>query len=194
MSKHPVPGVKAHVKAHMPAQAHEHVKEADIHPAEQAFPEKVRSAFLRVVNDRKYTGQISRFLSAYEFKAQFEWLGESGSRAGVITTDGLAYALRAALVNYTVPSSLQRSRTQYGLRRAYGRRRQSDKSARATALKKAIDVAVTDRLSVDRFKNRLMRSGSDAESASLAEIQKHILMALDKYCAEQETGISYDEA
>jgi hypothetical protein len=194
MSKHPVPGVKAHVKVHMLAQAHQHGKEAGIHPAEQAFPEKVRSAFLQVVNDRKYTGQISRFLSAYEFKAQFEWLGESGSRAGIITTDGLAYALRTALVNYTIPPTLQTARTHYGLRRAYGRRRQSDKSARATALKKAIDVAVTDQLSMDRFKNRLTRSGSDVENASLAEIQKHILMALDKYCAEQETGISYDEA
>jgi hypothetical protein len=152
-----------------------------------AFQESFYTAMSAILMLPEHETTLLRFLSAYEYRCQFPWLEESQQGSYTGNQDGLAYALQAALATYIVTNTID-DVDQHTPRKSAQTLLPEQKLHLLTALQATID----EKMSLERFELRLARAELNVAELSLAELQKHILRALDHYYSQRMKGVAND--
>lgn len=150
----------------------------------QAFQEKFREAMLGIIQTPGYSRMLEDFHTAYEYRRKFPWLGEN-------TTDGLAYALQAALDSYIIsdPATAE----ELALPRGFGGKIDSSiDSEWAERLRIAVDATIQEAFSLESFENELAEADIDINTISSYALQGYIADALERYYNRRMIGLSPD--
>lgn len=157
----------------------------------RAFQEQFRQAVTSMLTAPEYHETFTCFLTAYEYRKQFPWLEEHVPRRK--GQSGLSVALQTALATYIVPrAALSEGFATPCEQSEY----QPGKSVMSPEWIDEFMIAVTatieERLSLERFAQRLARASVNVEAAAPDVLQKHIASALCNYYAQRKTGLSPD--
>lgn len=157
----------------------------------QVFQEKFRTAMLDMLHILDYSHALACFYKAYEYRKGFPWLVESGKSPDKMYRNGLAYALRAALSTYIVPSSdllESMKRPSADQQEEVGDQEYLDVQ-RIQRLAIAIDATVQEGYSLMHFEQRLASTHIDVASVPLDLLQQHIAAALLRYYDRRLVGV-----
>ena len=159
-----------------------------------AFQGKFREAILCMISAPECQDVFACFRTAYEYRQNFPWLGESRDIPDEINQDGLSYALRAALSTYIVPGAL----TMEGMDAFV---KPQDFHAEdweyfdpewMSALVTAVAATINEGFSLKRFENQLTMADVDVATITPIALRAHIAAALVRYYNRRMTGISRD--
>ncbi len=166
--------------------------DSELSPAfNEEFQERFRKAFLSMIQSSKYVPVLGYFRSAYEYRKQFPWLGESKNTSGESNQDGLSYALQAALATYIVSSPIITEPSPGGRNIPERHRKRSD-SEWTGRLAIAAEATIDEAFSLERFENRLSRGGVNVNTITPRVLQEHIAEALTSYYNRRMIGTAPD--
>ena len=176
-------------------EIHRTVKGTEARPSfDHEFQNKVRSALSEIIHSPQYGELLAYFLSAYNYRKEFPWLGESGNFPDKVNKDGLAYALRYALSTYLVPDAfgLKTLIASVPLQEVHGRNKKRIGPEWVSKLSAAIPAVIHEGFGVEQFKNRLTRAGVDVVKITPSALQQQIVGAIIQYCNRRMIGTSPD--
>ncbi len=157
----------------------------------RAFQEQFRQAVTRMLTAPEYSEAFRCFLTAYEYRKQFPWLEEHQPRRK--GQSGLSVALQTALATYIVLVAVQSEGFATSCEQS---EYQSEKPVMGPGWVDEFMIVVTatidERLSLERFAQRLARASVNVEDAAPDVLPKHIAGALYNYYAQRKTGLSPD--
>jgi hypothetical protein len=195
------------------ARSHEQVTASILQTQEmQEFLRALNQAFREVAQDLDCLDVLSHFRYAYEYRKQFPDLNESGRVIEGKHENGLAHAIRSALMRYSVPkapagnpSGPQRGKNGS----ANGHPRYLGDGARMVLPEisngngsgidddwrrqfvEASEIALCDRISVMQLTNALERAHIDVAHITVDDLRGHVAHALNNYYQLREVGTSY---
>ncbi len=158
--------------------------DAFVPPFNQEFQKKFREAMLGIIQSPDCNAVLEDFRTAYEYRRKFPWLGEN-------TTDGLAYALQAALDSYIISGPI--TAEEFAVPRGFGEETDSSiDSEWAERLRIAADTTIKEAFSLESFENELAEADIDIDTISSHTLQGYIADALERYYNRRMIGLSPD--
>jgi hypothetical protein len=147
------------------------------------FAERFGDALGKVLDDEENRELWERFRYAFEYRAEFPWLGEAqGSDVPDDAEGAIAYALRTALSTYSASPP----------ERMPGEARTELDPGFLDDLGAAAEFVANDEFTVYAFAHSLWHAGLQPEELSVEDVSREIQRAVHTYWDRSESGLSPD--
>ncbi len=148
------------------------------------FKSSVTHALLHAIKDRKSVPVWERFLVAYDERRKIPWLVESGLSADPNVKNGITGALRSALATYKPAEASASVAETIDTNSSEG-----ITNERRLMLEEAAATVVNDELTMILFEGSLTRARLDVKRIEAADLQDHVIAAIDQYYDHREHDI-----
>lgn len=157
--------------------------------AADPFSQKLRKSFETIAFSHQYVNTLMAFKEAFTYRAQYPWLGESGTLPG--NPNGVVYALAQAITGY-IPESIRTmvadSREPEVKQKQY---RKLDAVWQRTFLD-SLDQTLSADYRIYMFANALTWGGVNPVFLDTNALTKHVAGALEQYVKASRSHTSSD--
>src|SRR5258708_2114157 len=151
---------------------------------EKDYSRRIEEALEHIIHLPQYSSLLSRFMEAYTYRSQFQFLGESGNWPGKVNKNGVAYALRQAIGAYISNAPISSFESAQA---------DLDSGSVQNRLLEAVKLVFgEEEYYAQIFFHSLVRMGTDVSSLEFDQLVGNVVHALEQYIGQSSQRVHSD--